>query len=276
MLRSGLVIASLIGLAGPAAASDTRLSASYTTSLLGFTVSRAQLELSIAGRSYDLRLDATASGLARIFTAFQGTARARGALGPDRALPQSFAVQVEAGEDRYDVDMGFRGRNVVSRQATPPHDPHPSLVPLDGQAGVDVIDPLSAFLIPYRMRGDGRTLCDRRVPIFTGRERFDLHLTYERHERVEVEGAGPMQAVVCTARFVPIQGYRADRDAIVFMRENRDLRAWFIPVQGHDLMALFRARVGTRIGAVVVELDRVELRAGGTRRAEAPGEPAAD
>jgi hypothetical protein len=252
---AAILVVACSAMAPPAEAAKAR--ATYTTSLLGFTVATSELDLAVVDGAYDMNLAVRTAGLARVFTGFSGTARVQGRLQADRAVPSRFTVDARAGDDHYDIELGFTGSDVTSRRALPPHDPHPDLVPIDARASRGVTDPLSAFLAPTP-RGDLRRVCERRLPIFTGRDRFDLQLAFDRFETVRVDGVRPSQAIVCSARYIPIQGHRTERDEPRYMSENRDLFAWFVPIEGSDLLALFRVRVGTRIGAVVVQLDTLE------------------
>jgi hypothetical protein len=254
LLRLLLVLCVACG-AAPAAANSVR--AGYTTSLLGFTVARANLQLRLIENNYTMQLGVEAAGLALIFSSFKGTAQVEGRLGAERAYPARFKVDATAGSDVYDIALAFSGTDVANQAVSPPHDPHPDLVPMDTRSRRAVVDPLSAFLAPTPS-GTPQTVCNRRLPIYTGRERFDLQLSFARNETVRIDGGRPLQAIVCKARYFPIQGHRTDRDEVQYMSRNEDVFAWFVPIEGAPLMALYRVRVGTRIGAVIVQLDSLE------------------
>jgi len=250
-----LVILAVAFSAAPSAANTVR--AGYTTSLLGFTVARANLQLRLIDDNYSMQLGVEAAGLALIFSSFQGTAEVEGRLGTERAYPARFKVDATAGSDVYDISLAFSGTDVSSQAVLPPHKPYPDLVLVDTRSRRAVVDPLSAFLAPTPS-GPAQTVCNRRLPIYTGRERFDLQLSFARNETVRIDGGRPLQAIVCKARYFPIQGHRTERDEIQYMSRNEDVFAWFVPIEGAALMALYRVRVGTRIGAVIVQLDSLE------------------
>lgn len=100
-----------------------------------------------------------------------------------------------------------------------------------------------------------RRIGSERVPIFDGRQRVDLSLTFER---VEAEGGAPISAdaILCRVRYEPIAGHRAGRRTIRNLRENRDMEIGFARLPGREVMAPVRILVGTPLGALVSKADR--------------------
>ena len=95
---------------------------------------------------------------------------------------------------------------------TPPAPPKPDIVPLREQHLKGVLDPLSAIMV---MASDSNPdPCDRRLPIFDGKERFDLVLTYKGQMKVsEQQPSGqPAIAHVCRVKYRPIAGHKVDAE----------------------------------------------------------------
>ncbi|MBN8919845.1 MAG: DUF3108 domain-containing protein, partial [Rhizobiales bacterium] len=105
------------------------------------------------------------------------------------------------------------------------------------------------------------------TPNFDGRLRFDLKLAYKRTEPISAEGLSGT-AVVCRVTFEPLGGHVKERFAIRFLRENRDMEAWFAPIAGTGFLAPVRIYVPTLLGPAVLQVTRFVV-ASAPRGAEA-------
>ncbi|HEY0354042.1 MAG TPA: DUF3108 domain-containing protein, partial [Enterovirga sp.] len=63
----------------------------------------------------------------------------------------------------------------------------------------------------------------------------------------------------CNARYIPIAGHRAERPAVKFMTENRDMSVWLAPVEGARVLVPLRISVRTMIGTTVIEAESWRL-----------------
>ena len=88
-------------------------------------------------------------------------------------------------------------------------------------------------------------VCRRTVPIFDGRQRYDLTLAFKRMDQVKSEHgyAGPV--VVCMVRYFPISGHRPDRPAIKYLTEQRDIELALAPLAGTRIVVPYRISVPT-------------------------------
>jgi len=73
-----------------------------------------------------------------------------------------------------------------------------------------VVDPLSAIMMISR--NASADPCDRRIPIFDGRERFDLLFSRKGDMRVteQAPSGQPGIAHVCGVRYLPIAGHKIE------------------------------------------------------------------
>src|SRR5882724_8482888 len=96
-------------------------------------------------------------------------------------------------------------------------------------------------------------VCRRTLPNFDGRGRFDLILSFKRMGRVSAQKgyAGPV--VVCGVHYRPIAGHRANRSAIRYLTEARDIEVWYAPVAGTRILAPYRISVPTVLGEATLE-----------------------
>ena len=64
------------------------------------------------------------------------------------------------------------------------------------------------------------------MPIFDGKQRFDLVLTPKRKIRLDKDepAGGSKSAIVCQVKYKPISGFKPDHPGVKFMMENEDCR----------------------------------------------------
>src|SRR5437016_4697548 len=89
-------------------------------------------------------------------------------------------------------------------------------------------------------RAARRAACCQRLPIFDGRQRFDIAMSFKRMERVQAEKGYDGPALVCTALYEPIAGHRPERYAIQYLRATRDIEVWFVPIAGTRMLVPYR------------------------------------
>ena len=97
--------------------------------------------------------------------------------------------------------------------------------------------------------------CQRNLPIFDGRRRFDLKLTFKRVDKVKADKGYQGKALVCAMEFAPIAGHRASSALLKYLLEARDKEIWFAPVAGTRLLAPFRLSISNFLGNMVLHAD---------------------
>jgi hypothetical protein len=127
-----------------------------------------------------------------------------------------------------------------------------------------VLDPLTAGFLSVRAKGTPghADICQRTVPVFDGRQRFDIVLAPKRSERMpESAPAGVSGSLaVCRVKFVPVSGYRPDHPGVKFMSETEDIEVWLVSVPRTDLYIPFRIVLPTAWGNGAATLTEIELR----------------
>jgi hypothetical protein len=242
-----LVAAPLAAGVVPARAVDVETKAIYDVTFAGFGIAKGSLAVRVDGNAYAAKLHISTSGLARIVSSEESYATAKGRFGRSLA-PASYEL-MSRGDKVTQVSMGLGGGGVRDVTAIPELSERSDRVPVKPRHKRGVIDPLSAALLPVAA-DSGEKACDRTLPIFDGWTRYDISLSFAGTEKVSVPGYSG-EAVVCTARWVPVAGHREGRESTKFMRDNRDLKAWFVPV-GDNLMLPYKISVKTMRGMLVV------------------------
>ena len=141
------------------------------------------------------------------------------------AEPSRFTVTYKGGKKKEERRISFVDGAVDQVSIVPPKKQNPRSVPVTANQLENVLDPLTAAFLSVRSNGSRNYLdiCQQTVPVFDGRQRFDIILTPKRSERVDENVptglSGPF--AVCRVKFVPIGGYRPDHPGIKFMTQTR-------------------------------------------------------
>lgn len=120
------------------------------------------------------------------------------------------------------------------------------------------MDPLSALMMPVAGAGDtlSPASCDRTLPIFDGRQRFDVKLRYDREEKAtaepDVKGSYTGKLIVCKASYKAISGHKPGKEQVVFMEQNKEMEVWLAPVAGTRALLPWKISVRTPIGTAVI------------------------
>jgi hypothetical protein len=190
-------------------------------------------------------------------------------VGGGRPVPSSFAVNSRSSSDHRTIRMDMSGGSVSSVSIEPPLDDRPDRIPVTAAHKRNVMDPVSALLMPALSRDTASAAnCNRTLPIFDGGARFDISLRYGETRTVDKPGyKGPV--IVCNARYDAIAGHR-ERRSVKFMEENQDMSVWLAPVEGARVLVPVRIAVRGTSGQVIIELAR--WRQQGTASAATPPE----
>ena len=259
---AGLVLAAMLA-GGYVPAQAASLAAKYEVSLLGLTLGTANLAGGIDGSGYKLDVVAKLTGLVGGFTGGRGSGIATGNLNGGKPVATSFAINSANSSESRTVRMALDGGSVAGVEIEPPIDSKPDRVPLTESHKRNVIDPLSAFLMPVEGKSGGASACNRTLPIFDGAARYDIKLSYAGTREVKMEGYSGSVAI-CQARYVPIAGHRALRPSTKFMAENKEISTWLAPVAGTNVMVPVRISVKTMIGTAVIEASSFKVDPGVT------------
>jgi hypothetical protein len=241
--------------AGHVAKAQARLEAQYTASIAGIPIGRGNWIIDIASDQYTAAASGTTTGLIKFFTGAHGTGAAHGTIAAGQPVPTSYGATITYDHKVDDVRMALAGGNVTSYEAEPPLPPAPDRVPVTDADRRGVFDPMTSML--NRVTGTGDPVspqaCNRKVPVFDGRVRYDLRSEYRRMEAVKADRGYTGPAVVCAVFFTPISGYVPDRPAIKYLITLRDAEVWLAPIAGTRVLVPFRFSMPTPLGTGLLQ-----------------------
>jgi Protein of unknown function (DUF3108) len=275
LLAAGSALVLLIA-GSDAARAQVKFEAGYTISAARIPVGSIALNVEIADGEYTATMSGRGAGLMRLLTSGEGNLTARGILKDGQAQPTRYQSKTTSDDDTLDVTMTIEDGNVTELAASAPP-PSNDRVPIADAHRKTIVDPLSAFLVPATEPGDGVSpvACQRTLPVFDGRRRYDLKLAFKRIDRVRTDKgyAGPV--VVCALVLVPIAGHRRSSAQLKYL-DGREIELALAPIAGTRLLAPFRIAIANMLGNLVMQATRFETLAPSAVRAAVPAEPKAE
>ncbi|WP_107988901.1 DUF3108 domain-containing protein [Breoghania corrubedonensis] len=243
-----------------AAQRGATIGALYDISFSGLTFAKGELSVQLDGNAYEARVGMRTSGLVGVFVPSKSNAESTGRLRGSHVVPTRYAMISKEADLSSKVSMDMGRGDVRDLAVTPQLKNRPDRIPVTRSHRRNVVDPLSAALMPLSSGSNGLSpnACDRRIPIFDGWQRYDVQLSYRRTEDVSGRGYdGPV--VVCGARWIPVAGHRPDKRSVKYMAANKHIEIWLAPVANEPLLVPYRISLRTMSGDIVVEARKLTL-----------------
>jgi hypothetical protein len=238
-----------------AACAQGKLDARYTATLAGVPIGKGAWVIEIGDDQFTAAASGMTTGLLRVFATGQGNGASRGTVRGDNLAPTAFVSTINNDKRVEELRIVLSAGTVKDLVVDPPTTPNPDRIPLTDAHRRGVIDPMSAGLI--RVSGNGDSVspeaCRRTLPVFDGRMRFDLQLSFKRIERVQAQKGYQGPVAVCGVQFVPLAGHVPERAAIKYLMAQRDMEMWLAPIAGTRVVVPYRLALQTPLGQGVLE-----------------------
>lgn len=261
-VRRSIVVATIATaccLATAHAHAQTTLDAKYDITFGGIDVGKVTWSADIGPRDYTTRATGEAAGLLSILISGRASVSTKGVVTDGSIAPTKFVAAIEREDEKVQFTMTFANGMAEDVSSRVPASGE-KRVPVTAADRSHVIDPLSAFLIV--IPGDGnvlrKTACERTLPVFDGRRRFDLVLTFKRMDKVAGATGYGGPAVVCALRFKPIAGYRPDSRVVRYLTADRVIELWLVPLAAGRVVAPFRLLIDNFVGDIEIVATRFE------------------
>jgi hypothetical protein len=232
----------------PVAVKPSTVNALYDIRFLGAHVGDFKIHSSITQRQYSMQATADISVLFGAFS-WKGVTSSHGLMTGNGPAPQTYNFRYATSEKREAVELRFQQRMVSDIIINPPSHPSARAVPITAADLQNVVDPLSAIALlslarPGRLAGGDA--CNKRLPIFDGKMRYDLVLSPKGTRQVS-EGRLRGTAQVCRVSYVPIAGHKAGKSSD-YASGNSGIEIWLVPVPEAGLLIPYYVQVPTPAG----------------------------
>jgi Protein of unknown function (DUF3108) len=282
-LRFAAVVALTYGLGGTippenalaenSLSSASRIIAIYQVELAGFNLGKFRLTTTFRGDDYEMRGEGRFSILEGLVYEWRGATASSGRVTSSGPQPAMYALSYSDGGRKGErLRMTFGGGAVTQVSIVPNNPRSPHVIPVTKEQLEGVLDPMSgAFLTAHSQNPNGDPeVCRQTLPVFDGKQRFDLVLTPKRTVNVQRKTAagyaGP--AVICRVKFIPIAGYSPDNPGIRLMSQSDEIEVWLVPVRGTYMYVPYRIVLPTPVGYGSALVTSIQV--AGARRADLP------
>lgn len=218
--------------------------AAYDLYIAGIPIGSAELRVDVSEGRYRIE---GAADFGFLFWGGEGVAVAEGETAAEKLRPRSYRLTYQGVTRPGAVEIAFEDGRAVrwNREPEIPEEYRDGRIPPGPEDLADVLDPLSALVVPAAPDASARSVCSRVLPVFSGYTRFDLAL----------DGAEALsgETVECAVRYRAVAGHRADSRSVRRLSEPGAVALRLAPVAegywGPDRVAL-----ETRFG--LFELER--------------------
>ncbi len=235
----------------PGALAQDKVAAHYTIKMTGVTIGAADWRAAIGADSYAASASGSASGMLSVLVRGKGSATVQGAIKNGALSPATFASSFVEDKETDELRMTLED-GVVKDLVTTGDAPKGDRVPLTDEHRRGVLDPLTALMITPVANDEvlSPQTCNRSLPIFDGRRRYNLALSFKRTETVKADKgyAGPV--LVCGVLVQPIAGHRPDSMVTKYVAGRRDIELWLAPIGAARVTAPYRLSIPTLVGTM--------------------------
>jgi Protein of unknown function (DUF3108) len=253
-------------------ASASEIVAVYRVDIGNFNLGTFRLTTVFHGDSYQMRGEGQFSILEGLIYQWRGVTTSTGRVTDDGPEPAMYAFSYSDGSSKSErLRMDFQDGAVRQISIVPNNRPPGRTVPVTKDQLEGVVDPMSgAFLTAHSPNPNGDlNVCNQMLPVFDGKQRFDLVLKPKRavmvHNSSPTAYSGP--AVICRVKFIPIAGYQPDNPGIQLMSQTDEIEVWLIPVRGTYMYVPYRIVLPTLVGYGSAVVTSIQV--AGSRRASA-------
>ena len=243
---------------GDLAVRASTVDAVYQISWLGAHIGDFRIKSSITTRQYSMQASAELSVFFGTFS-WQGATTSSGLMTANGPVPQNYTFKYATNDRRESVELRFQKRMVQDILINPPQFPGGRHVPITAAHLQNVVDPLSALVLLSQARLNHGEACNKRLPIFDGKIRYDLVLSPKGTRNVGSAGKLRGTAYVCSVRFVPIAGHKMGKVGESEPASgNSGIEVWLVPVPEAVLIVPYYIHVPTPAGTasmVTAEFD---------------------
>ena len=248
---------------GPAAAVGpnwpNQVTAVYKLSFNGFEVGTYRFNANFVDKSY---VAVGKTEISALFGAFKwvGNFSGKGALEPAGIRPGLFEMSYKSKKKVTSVKIGFTGSGVSSVALVPKKPPSPEAIKLKPENLKNVFDPMAAMIAVSD--ANAADVCHRTIPVFDGKQRYDLHLSFKGREPLkETRPSGqPKELLLCRVKYVPVAGHKP-KDFVNPWIHYDDIEIALRAVPKAGIYVPYRVTIPSGIGDAVMTADTINITA---------------
>ncbi len=238
--------------------------ADYGISFNGFEIGHFRLKSKVSGGRYVLDGDAELSALLGAFH-WRGITRSSGRISAGSLKPEGYVFNFKSGAKNGMIGMSFGKYGVKSVSMVPQIPVGAGEIPVTPKHLKHVFDPLTSVMV--MAAGVKGNPCAAKIPVFDGKQRFDLVLSHKRRETLPLwkTGGRPVHLHVCSVKYRPIAGFKRNK-AVAAMAGSTAIEIAMRSVARTGMFIPHRITIPTIAGPVDLIAKKFDILPAGSRR----------
>ncbi len=226
-----------------------KINALYDIRFNGISIGDFKFASSLSSREYEMDAQASISLIGGMLFDWKGSTQSRGTITANGPKPGNYRFSYKTSDKKEHVSLRFANNIVTEVSLNPPRGHSGRRIPITQSHLQNVVDPLSALVMLSQARTQAQKAnpCNRRLPIFDGKLRYDLIFSQKAQNQIN-EGGYKGIVHVCKVRYEQIAGHKPDKDDETLTQANDKIEVWLIPVPEADLFVPYRISVPTPAG----------------------------
>ena len=252
---AGALLFALSALTVPARAADAI--ADYAISLGKTNIATVTIGLHDDGKHYRIDANARITGLASLVASGSGKITSEGSSSNNALTSERFNLLTTSGGEDFTVAVTYASRNVQSFVIDPPLINNIDRVAIERKHLTGVNDMIAAFVL----KGGAldKNLCNRKMQIFTGMERFNLAFRFTKEDEATSKKTGYQGPVIlCNIRYTPISGHFTTSEVTNYLKESDRILIWYAPLKTPGTFIPYRVLLTTSMGDLSMVLTRLQ------------------
>ncbi len=220
--------------------------------LAGIPVGKLTLSMSLNNGNYSMRGLAKTYGASRIFSKAKGSTGSNGRYGQGQTVAASHYLNYRSAKKVGSVKIHFNGGNVASTKSVPAVFYKKGSVKVEKTHLNHVLDPVSTSIITVSANqiDSGPAICNRTLPVFDGKSRFDLRMRFKGIRRLTTKGFKGI-SYVCSARYKPVSGHRPHKKHIQRLMKNKTIEIALARIGATPVYGLIQFAIKTKYGKII-------------------------
>ena len=219
--------------------------------LSGIPVGKAYLSMQLDNGAYVMRGSAKAYGASKIFSNAKGVSSSHGRYDNGRIVATGHELQYSSKKKKGTVKISFNDAGVEESHSVPIVRYGPDAVKVEPAHLRAVLDPVSTSIVAVNANqiDNGPAICNRTLPVFDGKNRFNLRLRFKGIRKLVTKGFKGI-SYVCSARYVPVSGHRPHKKHIKRLTANKSIEIGMARIGMTPVYGLIQFAIKTRFGRI--------------------------
>jgi hypothetical protein len=240
----------------PVLAQNVTATADYAISLGGNNVANLTIRLADGGGHYELEANARITGMASLVASGSGKVKSTGISTAAGLTSQRFDFLTSSQGEDFTVLVTYANKDVESFVVTPPLLNNIDRVAIERKHLRNVNDMVAAFVLKGGELDKG--LCNRKMQIFTGLERFNVALQFAKADEATSKRTGYQGPVIlCNIRYSPISGHFTTSEVTNYLKDSDRILIWYAPLKAPGMFIPYRILLTTSMWDLSMVLTRL-------------------